>query len=594
MKFVQTFKRLLLTSLFSVVLLSKATSPITSQLNDLVESYFDDVMILNPIAATFYGIAGHDDKLSNNLHQVFIDAALALEKRYLEGIQSIDRKALNTEEQITYDLFKYARELSIEGQAFPAHLTPVNQMFSIPSLLALWGSGAGAQKFQTLQDYENFLRRAQDFNLWVDQAIVNMQVGIQSGVVQPKHVVNKVLPQLAAHIKERPEETMFYQVLTKLPDDFSVSEKAYITARYQRLIAETLIPAYKKLHDFMRDTYLPQARETVGLSALPNGKQWYKYLIKVNTTTDYSAEEIHRIGLAEVARIHDEIRAVMQAMDFDGSLDAFFVYMKTEPSMLFETEQQMLDSYAAIRARVEQRIDKLFLKVPQADFEIRPIEAFRAASTASHYSPAATDGSRKGVFYLNTHAPKEEGRWATESLYLHEAVPGHHFQTSLQQEAGELPRFRRFGSYTGYIEGWGLYAETLGKDLGLYQSPEQAYGQLSHELMRAIRLVVDTGLHAKNWSRQQAVDYFTENSSLSTDTIEREVDRYIAIPGQALAYKVGMLKIQELRRLAEKKLGKKFSLPAFHDQVLASGAMPLSVLENKIKAWIKASKKRKA
>ncbi len=572
--------------LFSV---SAATAE-GDQLDQLVEAYFDEALVLNPVFATFIGVPGADDKLLNNLSPVYVGAALALEQRYLAELDRIKRSQLSAAEQITYDVFKYAREMSIEGQAFPGHLTPINQMFSIPALVALWGSGAGAQKFETPADYENFISRAQDFSVWVDQAIENMQQGMATGVVQPKHVVKKVLPQLAAHLVSKPEDSMFYQVIRNMPESFTATEKDYLAARYKQLITETLVPSYQRLHDFMKNTYLLQARDTVGLSAVPNGKAWYQYMIKLNTTTDYTAKEIHRTGLQEVARIHDEMRQVMAAMQFNGSLSEFFVYMKTEPSQLFETEAQMLAAYQAIRSRVEKNMDQLFVDIPDAEFEIRPIEAFRAASTASHYSPAATDGSRKGVFYLNTHAPAEEGRWATESLFLHEAVPGHHFQTSLQQEAGDLPRFRRFGSYTGYVEGWGLYAETLGAALGLYQSPEQQYGQLSHELMRAIRLVVDTGLHAKGWSRQQAVDYFTENSSLSADTIEREVDRYIAIPGQALAYKVGMLKIQALRKQAEKSLGKRFELAQFHQQVLASGALPLSVLENKIKRWIKASR----
>jgi uncharacterized protein (DUF885 family) len=415
-----------------------------------------------------------------------------------------------------------------------------------------------------------------------------MREGMAKGIVQPRILMEKVVPQLDQHIVKRAADSTLWGPIATLPVTFSASDKQRLTGEYTALIETTMVPAYRKLRAFIADEYIPKARATVGLGGLPGGAAWYAYRVRESTTTEMAPEQIHQIGLTEVARIHGEMKAVMAQVGFKGTLKAYFASLKKNPAMYFKTEDELLAAYRGFRQTVEPLLSKLFDLKPKADFEIRPVEAFRAASASGgQYQSPSEDGSRLGIFYVNTYDLKARPRWGLESLYLHEATPGHHFQIALQRELEELPRFRRFSGETAYNEGWGLYAESLGKELGVYADPAMHFGALDAELWRAIRLVADTGIHAKGWTRKQVLDFMYANSPAEPTRAISEAERFMAIPGQALAYKIGQLKIRELRTRAEKALGPRFDVRAFHAEVLRDGSVPLSILEGKIDRWIR-------
>ena len=516
---------------------------------------------------------------------------LAFNQRWLARIQAISPDGLDGQSRLSHELFVRDLKNDIEATRYPGWKQPLNQFGGLPGQFAQLGSGSGAQPFKTVKDYENWLARASHLPELLATMQDNMRIGIKDGVVQPKALMVKVLPQLDALIKDNPEETLFWRPVQNFPGDFSEADKTRLTTAYRELIAGKLMPAYRGLRKFVAEDYLPHCRDTVSLAALPDGAAWYAFRAKASTTTDLTPAQIHDIGLREVARIQGEMREVMQQVGFKGDLKAFFAHMTDRNNYTFASEEELLKAYNALNARVNAGVPKLFSLTPKAAFEIRPIEAFRAASAAGgQYQGPSEDGTRPGIFYVNTHDLPSRKTWDAESLFLHEAIPGHHFQIALQQELGELPKFRRFGGETAFAEGWGLYAESLGKELGVYTDPHQYFGRLQAELWRAIRLVVDTGLHSKNWTREQVIAYMLENSATSETEAVSETERYIAIPGQALAYKIGELKIKELRARAEKALGAKFDPREFHAQVLQDGSVALDVLEAKIDRWI-ASKK---
>ena len=414
------------------------------------------------------------------------------------------------------------------------------------------------------------------------------RVGIARAlVVQPRVLMEKVLPQLDALISDDPTQTLFYRPIANFPDAVEAADRERLTTAYTALIRDELMPAYRRLRGFIAEIYLPASRDTVGLDGVPGGEAWYAYLAKLRTTTDKRPAEIHQIGLDEVARIHTEMRRVIKELGFKGDLQAFFKFLDTDPQFEFESEEALLAAYNGLRDKVEAGADKLFALKPKADFEIRPVEPFRAKSAAGgSYQRPSQDGSRPGVFYVNTYDLPSRKIWDMEDLFLHEAIPGHHFHLALQQELTDLPAFRRFGGTTAYTEGWALYAESLGKDLGVYTDPYSYFGYLQNELWRAIRLVVDTGLHSKGWSRKKTIDYMLANSAISETQAVAEAERYMAIPGQALAYKMGELKIKALRAQAEAALGERFDIRAFHTEILRDGSVPLDVLETKVQRWI--------
>jgi len=390
------------------------------------------------------------------------------------------------------------------------------------------------------------------------------------------------------------KSSVFYGPLTMLEENeqISAAEKVKITASYTQVIEQVIIPTYKKTLDFVKDEYRQYGRDSVGLSALPKGKAWYEYQIAQNTTLPLTAEEIHEYGQEEVARILAEMKKVKETVGFKGSLPEFFTFLKEDEQFYFSSEQEVVDAYEGVKAKINNRVGQLFEIFPKADYEVRPVEAFRAASSAgASYQSPAPDGSRPGIFYINTHDLKAQPKFIMETLSIHEAAPGHHFQIAIQQEVEGLAKFRKFGGYTVFAEGWALYAESLGKELGLFTDPYQWYGRLADEQLRAMRLVVDTGLHAMGWTRQQAIDFMAANSSMAASDIESEVERYISIPGQALAYKIGQRAIRDMRTKAEAALGEKFDIRKFHTQILIDGALPMPVLQAKIEQWVKEQKK---
>ena len=562
------------------------------RLNALYEQYWEEVLRMNPVQATFQGDARYNDQLPDFLSAEFREQARAFTARWLKTMEDIGPAGLTGQDLLSYEIFVRDAKLSQEADRFPGWQQPINQFGSIASFAVQLGSGTGAQPFKTVKDYENWLARGNRLPILFDSAIANMRQGMASGVVQPRALMVKVLPQLDALIKDKPEDTLFWGPIARMPADFSAQDKARLTAAYREMIGQRVMPAYRELRAFIANEYMPKTRTAPGMDALPDGAAWYAFNAKNSTTTDLTPDQIHTIGLNEVARIHGLIRSeVMAKVGFKGSLQDFFQFMQNDPRFTFKSEEALLAHYRGLEAKVNARVKEQFSLIPKAPFEIRAVEPFRAQSAAggSYMSPSE-DGTRPGIFYVNTYDLPTRKTWDAEDLYLHEAIPGHHFQIALQQELTGLPKFRRFGGETAFSEGWGLYAESLGRDLGLYQDPYDYFGYLQNELWRAIRLVVDTGLHSKGWTREQVIKYMLDNSAESETQSTAEAERYMAIPGQALAYKIGELKIQELRKRAQDQLGPRFDIREFHAEVLKDGAVPLSVLEAKIDRWIASRK----
>lgn len=559
----------------------------SAKLNQLFENAFADYLRSHPVVATSIGDHRYDDQFPTDISEEFRAQEKAVFAKYLRELETINRDALVGQDRLSYDTFQLLAETTLEGFQFNGYLTPINQFADTTAFFAQLASGRSLHPFKTVKNYEDFLSRARGFQMWVDTAIANMRKGMATGIVLPRILVEKKLPQLSALTPADIKQSLFYQPVTNLPADFSATDKARLTESYTNAINEIIYPSYRKLYDFLKDEYLPKSRSTVGLSAIPKGKEEYAYRVRLITTTKLTPEQIHKIGLDEVARIRGEMEKVKEQVGFKGNLNAFFEFVRTDPKFNpFKTAEEVLIAYRAIEARLQTNLPNYFGITPKGKFEIRQTEKFREAGASEEYSTGSPDGSRPGVFYVPIPDPTKYQLIRMESLFLHEAIPGHHYQISLQQEQTGLPKFRQFGGNGAYVEGWALYTESLGKELGLYTDPYQYFGMLSAEMHRAIRLVVDTGIHSKGWTREQAIKYSLENEPLTEDKVIAEVERYIAIPGQALAYKIGQLKILELRRKAERVLGAKFSIKDFHDEVLKDGALPLEVLERKINEWI--------
>jgi uncharacterized protein (DUF885 family) len=556
-------------------------------LHALFDEHFERGLEMNPLSATFIGDNRYNDRLAHFFAKEFRDAAEAMDREFLARLLEIDREQLSYQDQLSYDIFKLDREQSLEGNQYPGHLQPVNQFRNMMNFFVQLGSGASAHPFKTVKDYDDWLSRVDDAVINADQMIANMQEGMRQGIVQPRILMEKVIPQLESQIVDDITQSAFYKPVANMPEDFSAEDRARLTAAFEDKIANAIIPAYARLNNFIGDEYLSSARETVGLYALPNGNNWYAYNVRRITTTDMTPEEIHQIGLDEVARIQGEMNAVMEEVGFEGDLKEFFEFVNTDPQFFFDEPEQLIQGYRDMADHVNELSRDLFEIFPNTGFEVRRVEPFREKSASGgSYMAGTPDGSRPGVFYANAYDLSARPSWAMESLYLHEAIPGHHFQIMIQRENEDLPNFRRFGGFTAFSEGWGLYAESLGKEIGVYTDPYQYFGGLNAELWRAIRLVVDTGIHAKGWTRQQVLDFMYENSAVAEARAVSEAERFMAIPGQALAYKVGQLKIRAIRDSVEERLGDKFDVKAFHTQVLKDGAMPLSMLEAKIDRWV--------
>jgi len=564
-------------------------------LNALVEEYFERELELSPMNATAIGDSRYDDRLDDSTSPGFREKAFGIERAFLDRARQIDAAALSPSVRISYEIFVSERERALEGQKFHEEYMPFNQMTGLPMDLAVYGSGTGPQPFVTAGDYDRFLKRMRQFPGWADGAIAQMRTGMANGITLPRVVMAKVAPQLREIGAAKLEENIFWAPITAMPKEIAAKDRKRISDAYAAALTTEVLPAYTRLADFIERDYLPAARTTVGWADLPDGQAWYRWRVRQSTTMDMPADEIHRLGLAEVARIRGEMLAVKEQVGFKGDLDAFFKVLEEDPKFYFDNEDELLGAYRDVKRRIDALLPRLFADFPKADYEIRPVEQFRAASAAgASYQAPSADGKRPGIFYINTHNLKAQPRFGLETLSLHEAAPGHHFQIAIQQELTDLPRFRRFNGYVSYAEGWALYAESIGKELGVFTDPYQWYGRLSDEMLRALRLVVDTGLHSKGWSREQAIQYMLDNSSFAESDVTAEVERYIVWPGQALGYKLGQLHISALRAKAEAQLGGAFDVRDFHSQVLRDGAVPMNVLTAKIDRWIEAKRPKRA
>ncbi len=563
----------------------------------LFEGYYRERIQLIPAEGTQNGDSTTNDKLYPDFTDSYRAKLKDFFDRYLSEINKFNREDLNDNDRISYDIFKREMQMILEGLeigyfantvSYPDHrFIPFHQFGGVPISLGQLGSGEGSQPFKTAKDYNNWLARAGMFPAWADSAIVYFRKGIQANYVLPAALVKKMIPQMDAMVVSDATKSLFYGPVKKYPQNFSAEDKKRFTDSFVKMINEQLVPSYKKLSAFLKNEYLPKARATTGISAIPNGDKNYNWLVRHWTTTNKNPEEIYETGLAEVKRIRTEMERTKDAVGFKGDLNAFFEHLRTDPKLKpYKTAAEVIDAFYAIHKRMEPNLEKMFSNVPKTKFEVRQTEAFRAASASAEYSPGTPDGSRPGIFYVPIlDATKFNITSGMESLFLHEAIPGHHYQISLQQENESLPRFRRFAWYGAFGEGWALYCESLGKELGLYTDPYQYMGALGDEIHRAIRLVVDVGMHLKGMTREEAIKYMMENEALDEQGATAEIERYMAIPAQALSYKIGALKIWELREKYTKQLGDKFNLSDFHDEFLKDGVMPLETAEAKMDAW---------
>ena len=563
------------------------------ELNALFDKYYEDRLKLFPLEATAIGDKRYNNLLPLDFTDSYRDTLKDFFNRYRIYVTKYDRETLNENDKISYDIFKREMEISLEGLNFHENYIPFQQFWGLPLTMGQLGSGTGNQPFKTVKDYDDWLSRAAKFSIWADSSIAYFRKGIAANYVLPKTLVVKMIPQMEAMQTTDATKSLYYGPVQKFPDGINDSDKKRLTESFTKFINQQLVPSYKKLGDFLKNEYLPKARTTSGINALPNGDSLYRYYIRYWTTTDKSAEEIYNTGLSEVKRILTIMDSVKNAVGFKGDLKAFFGYMKTDRQFLpYKTPEDVLNAFHNIHKTMQPNLNKMFGRTPKTPFEIRQTEAFRAASASAEYNQGSPDGSRPGIFYVPIlDATTFNTTSGMESLFLHEAIPGHHYQISLQQENESLPKFHRFVFYSAYGEGWALYCESLGKELGLYTDPYQYMGALGDEIHRAIRLVVDVAIHTKGWTREQAIKYMMDNEAISEQGATAEIERYMAIPAQALSYKIGAIKIRELRDKYSRQLGSNFKLSAFHDEFLKDGCMPLDVLERKMDDWAKKQKK---
>jgi len=547
----------------------------------------------NPIAAIYRGKLDHADRLGDNNSDAYFAAEEAAQRHDLAMLATIDRAALSPTDRIAYDSFKWQAETTLKGYA-PAllrlqELRPIDHFTGIQTWYPDLASGASPAPFATPGDYRDNLSRNRDFAHQVDRAIARMRQGMAAGIVQPRPIVDNVIAQLDTQLAQPVEASPFYAPATRIPSNLSKMRAEDIRRELATSIRTDVYPAYRRLAIFLRQVYRQKARAQVGLSAMPGGDRLYAWLIEANTTLPMTADEVHMLGLSEVARIRREMDSIRETTGFKGDLAAFFDFLRTAKRFQPPSANWVRAEYEAIGRRVDARVGEQFSTIPKTQLSIQPVPPYREQSDAGgSYAQGAPDGSRPGTFYYNAFDLPSRFTWGMETLYLHEGVPGHHFQISIAQENADLPNFLRFGGNTAYVEGWALYAETLWPELGMETDPYQRFGGLNDEMLRAMRLVVDSGIHAKGWSRKQAIDYMLANSGMGRTDATIEVDRYIAIPGQALSYKVGQLTILRLKAKARAALGRRFDPQAFHAQILNTGALPMAVLERKIDDWLAA------
>jgi uncharacterized protein (DUF885 family) len=559
-------------------------------LHEVFEQYYQERMSLYPIEATFAGETKFNHLFPNTLSDNYLAKNKAFFEKYKKAMEQFDTEKLSESDKLSKSILEWECAITLEGFQFREELLPINQFQSVPLMVGQLASGSSAQPFKTVADYNNWLQRLNGFNEWVISAEARMKEGVEAGSVLPEALTVRVIPQIEDLSNPDLKNNLFYSPLKQFPADFSEEARQKLTADYSKMITEKLIPSLTRLHRYISSDYLAASRKTTGINDIANGEKYYNYLVRKYTTTNLTPDEIHTIGLKEVARILAEMEKVKKEVGFKGDIKEFFNHVRDRKELMpFTKPQQVIDNFNAIYEKMKPNLEQLFDLKPKTAFEVKQTEAFREASASAEYNQGSLDGTRPGVFYVPIPDVTQYNIYADEDLFLHEAIPGHHYQISLQQEDTTLPSFRKTIWFTAYGEGWALYTESLGKELGLYQDPYQYFGMLSAEMLRAVRLVVDTGMHTKGWTREKAIQYSLDNEAEPLQSIIAEIERYMAIPGQAVSYKIGQLKIRELRSKAENKMGKKFNVKEFHNQVLETGCVPLKVLEDKIDLWIKNS-----
>ena len=567
--------------------MDKKTAKIQSEFDLMVNNYYEEGLKLNPINATYAGDNRFNDSFPNFLSDEYREALKAYYSRYLENLSRYNLSTLTDNQKISKEVLKWECQTNLKELSFRKDYFPIDQMWTVNLVMGQFASGKSAQPFKTVEDYKNWLDRLEGFLVWLKTAEDKMKEGMTTGYVLPKSLIVKIIPQLDALVTSDVQSHLFYQPIANIPESISKTDKKELTDAYTKMISEKIIPEFKELRDFMQNDYLAAGRETSGVWDIPNGEELYKFQIRKYTTTSMTADQIHQLGLEEVERISAEMEKVKQQVGFNGDLKSFFDFVRNDKDLMPYTKpQQILDHFQHIYNRMKPQLDVLFDNKPKTPFEIRQTEKFREESASAEYNPGSIDGSRPGIFYVPIPDATKYNVYSDESLFLHEAIPGHHYQISLTQENENLPTFRKTIWYSGYGEGWALYCESLGKELGLYTDPFQYFGRLSQEMHRAIRLVIDTGIHSKKWTREEAIQYSLDHEADSEASITAEVERYMANPGQALSYKIGEIKIRELRDRAKNELGADFDIRKFHNQVLATGCVPLAVLDKQINDWI--------
>ncbi|MCA9192625.1 MAG: DUF885 domain-containing protein [Planctomycetales bacterium] len=558
-------------------------------LENLFEDYFQEYLILFPIEATNFGDTRYNDQLQIDVAPEFVARKRNFYQRTLSRLNAIEIQTVDDATRLMAEILKYELETRLRGLDFGFERIPFNQFESLPLTFAQMGSGKSSQPFRTVVDYENWLNRIERFEVWTHAAIARFDEGIRTNYVLPSILVERMVKQMLdpTIVTDDPTQNLFYAPVQNFPDSISDVDQKRLRGQYVQTIAQRVVPSYRRLGEYLRDDYLPHCRTTSGISALKDGRTQYQYWVNYWTTTDATPDEVFETGEREVARIREEMRQVQKEMGFSGTLEEYFEYLRTSSQFKpYHNPEEVLAAFHAIQHQLEPHLATAFLNRPKTSFEIRRTESFREKTASAEYMPGSADGSRPGIFYCPIPDVTEFNVTSgMESLFLHEALPGHHYQISLQQENERLPKFARFLWYGAYGEGWGLYCESIGAELGLYTDPRQRIGALGDEIHRAIRLVVDVGMHWKGWTREQALEYMMSNEPISEDGAVAEVERYMAYTAQALSYKTGQLKIRELRAKCEQRLGTRFSLAGFHDMVLRDGCMPLSILERRLDAW---------
>ncbi len=574
--------RLLTTALLALLTLGPAAAGPAEDFAALLEEAWQWQLEQSPVFASRLGDRRYNDRWTDLRPEAF-EARREARADFLARLLAIDPAGLDEDAALNYDLFRRDLEDELEGHRYRDWLMPINQRGGVQSLEAT----AESLPLDTVADVEDWLARMEKVPEVIEQTMELQELGRREGFVPPRVLMERIPPQIDAQLAEDAEDSPFWGAFATLPESIPAAEQERLRARARTIIEDDIVPAYREFSRYFEERYLPAARETIGASELPNGRAFYEYRARSFTTTRMTPDEIHRLGLDEVRRIRDEMQLVIDETGFDGSFSDFLEFLRTDPQFYYDDPDELFEAYLATSKRIDPLLVKLFGRLPRTPYGLRPIpDNIAPDTTTAYYSPPAADGSRAGYYYVNLYKPEVRPKYEIEVLSVHEAVPGHHLQIALQQELGDLPPFRRFSGFTAFVEGWGLYSESLGYEMGLYEDPYSRFGALTYEMWRAVRLVVDTGMHYKGWSRQQAIDFFKDNAAKTELDIINEIDRYIAWPGQALAYKIGQLKILELRRRAETMLGERFDVRAFHDALLGGGALPLEVLEIRMERWL--------